>query len=479
MPRTILLFALLTAGTVPVDAAACLQDEPGSVQDTSVVQDSLTSQDTAGSSGPGPVQDSLANPPIPPDRAELDSLLQDDLLATFHQIPGLETVEVEVEAGVVALRGTVLTAWDRMLADSLARQAGGVYYVDNRIVEETSLELRIRSVFRDLREKVFAGLAYLPLLLVAGAVVTAFFYLGLVVSRWKAPFGRLSRNPFLQNLLRQVAAGGVGFIGILLALELLGITALVGAVLGAAGVAGIAIGFAFRNIAENYLAGIILSLRQPFAPDDQILVEGQEGKVIRLTSRETFLMTLDGNHVRIPNAVIFNSIIQNLTQNPLRRFRFDLSVAQSEDLVRVHQIATETLTAMPAVLDVPPPQAITTEVGDSAVSIGFFGWVDQTKVSFDKVRSEAIRLTKGALDTAGVAMPPPEYGLRMLDGGGAKAPEDVEEEVQRRTRPEPGPGETQPPAGTEPATDLEPDRAVDEQIARERKSLKEEDLLQG
>ncbi|MBT8395596.1 MAG: mechanosensitive ion channel, partial [Gemmatimonadetes bacterium] len=404
--------------------------------------------------------------------------LREGLAATFDRIPGLEGVDVRVEAGVVFLSGTVLSSGDQALADSLATQTPGVLYVDDRIAEETSVSMRLRPLLQTAEGKLYLWLSYLPLLLLA--VALALFFLGLarLVYRWDALFDRVSRNPFLRNLIRQIVGGSVGLLGVLLALELLDATALVGAVLGAAGVVGIAMGFAFRNIAENYLAGIILSLRQPFSPDDHVLVEGQEGRVLRLTSRETLLMTLDGNHLRIPNATIFNSVVQNLTRNPLRRFRFDLSVGQSEDLSRVMELARATLLDMEGVLNDPPPWAIVSEVGDSWVLLRFFGWVDQRDVAFEKARSEAIRLTKEAFDAAGIAMPAPEYGLRLLD-----AEPGVKIEVEVPTAQAGPVVETdridQPPESPVPIqVDLGPDRALDEQIARDREEAKDRDLLE-
>ncbi len=426
---------------------------------------------------PLPPEQDPAVAQVPPDQAEIDLRLGERLSATFQRIPGLDRVDVEVEAGVVVLSGTVLSGGERELADSLARQAAGVLYVDNRIAEETSVGLRLRPLLQTAETKLLTWLSYLPLLFLAAALVFLFLLLARAVYRWDAPFRRASRNPFLQHLLRQVVASSVGILGVLLALELLDATALVGAVLGAAGVVGIAVGFAFRNIAENYLAGIILSIRQPFSPDDHVLVEGQEGKVIRLTSRETLLMTLDGNHVRIPNATIFNSVVQNYSRNPLRRFRFEMSVGQNEDLTRVLEVGRSTLLGMEGVLNEPSPRSTVSEMGDSWVVVRFFGWVDQRTVAFDKARSEAVRLTKEALDAAGIAMPAPEYGLRLLDLG-----PDGKIEVEA-VRPSEGLGETaesddaRAPTPSFQAVDLGPDRALDEQIARDREQAKDRDLL--
>src|SRR5690606_21022551 len=106
----------------------------------------------------------------------------------------------------------------------------------------------------------------------------------------------------------------------------------VGALFGAAGVAGIILGFAFREIIENYLASILLSLRRPFSTGDHVVVATHEGKVIRLTSRDTILMTLEGNHLRLPNSVVFKAEILNFSRNPLRRFDFSVGLGVDEDI---------------------------------------------------------------------------------------------------------------------------------------------------
>src|SRR3546814_3857998 len=99
----------------------------------------------------------------------------------------------------------------------------------------------------------------------------------------------------------------VCLIGLLLALNLLGLAALMGAVLGSAGVIGLALGFAFKDIAENYIAGVLLSVRKPFSPGELLAIENYQGKVVALTSRTTILMTLDGNQLQLPNALVFKS----------------------------------------------------------------------------------------------------------------------------------------------------------------------------
>ena len=242
---------------------------------------------------------------------------------------------------------------------------------------------------------------------------------------------------------------------------------MVTAVLGTAGVAGVAIGFAFRDIVENYLAGILMSVRQPFAVNDLIKLEDYEGKVIRLTSRDMVLMTLDGNHVRIPNATIFNGVITNYTRNPRRQFNFTVGVDVEEDLSYVQSLGVEALRAMTGVMNDPTPFARVEELGDFNVIVRFFGWVDQRHADYYKVRSEAVRIVKAALDEADVLMPEPITNVRLQ-----RVPENMSLEAaslddeEKQTSPKPAPHTLSAlEQGTQ--ADVSVDRQLDAQIKEE------------
>jgi small-conductance mechanosensitive channel len=237
----------------------------------------------------------------------------------------------------------------------------------------------------------------------------------------------------MRGVARQFAGSAIVIVGALVALELLQATALVGAVLGAAGVVGIAIGFAFRDIVENYLASLLLGLRRPFEPNDLVVIAGNEGKVIRLTTRETILMSLDGNHVRLPNAHVFKSVIVNFTRNPLRRLSFKVGIGVSESLVDAQHVGLETLRETAGVCPDPGPFTRVEELADSTVVVQYFAWVDQRAADWHKVRSEAVRRVKAALDAANIAMPVPTYRLETektrAPGGGKTELADTAHEV--------------------------------------------------
>jgi small-conductance mechanosensitive channel len=311
----------------------------------------------------------------------------------------------------------------------------------------------------------YGTLAMLPLLVVAGLVVTAASLLGGLVGRWGGPAFLNTGNPFLRGIIARAIQAALVVAGLLVALDLLDATALVGAVVGTAGLAGLVLGFAFKDIVENYLAGLLLALRQPFAQNDHIKLESHEGKIVRLTPRETILMTLDGNHVRLPNAFVFRTPLINFSRNPRRRFLFEVGVGPSDDLALARETGMAVLRETDGVLAEPPPEVLVHAIGESWVTVRFMGWVDQRSAGFERVRSEAIRSVKGRLEAVGISLPSPEYLVRLTrdSAAGPRAPTPA-------AVPQPPPSDK---------VDVSVDHTVDEQIDEDRRGSGEEDLLEG
>lgn len=380
-----------------------------------------------------------------------DVKLTAQLREAFRQVDGLQGVTLEVRGGVAVLRGEVPSLEASMKAEDLAKKLDGILAVDNGLTVNTHLGQRISPVLGKLYLKARNFVAYLPLFAVALVVFLLSVWLGKLLTRWDWGFSHLSKNVFIQDLLKQVVYAAVLMTGALIALEVLDATALVGAVLGTAGVLGVALGFAFQDLAENSLASALLSLRQPFSPNDYVVIDGHEGKVVRLTSRATILLTLDGNHLRIPNAKVFKAVILNYTRNPERRFSFYVGIDTDEDLTRAQRLALETLDQAPGVMKDPPPQCLIEQLGDSNVQVRILGWVDQRNNDFIKVRSEAIRKVKEAFDAADVFMPEPIYKVRL-----------------EQTTPREPEKKTVSAGGEASVVDLAPETHLQERIEEER-----------
>jgi small conductance mechanosensitive channel len=220
-----------------------------------------------------------------------------------------------------------------------------------------------------------------------------------------------SQNPYMSGLVRMVVRSAIMLVGVLIALDLIGWTSVVGAVLGSAGVVGLVLGFAFRDIAENYIAGILLSVRRPFEPGDHVVIENREGKVISVNSRTTVLMTMDGNHLQLPNSLVFKSIVLNYSKNPRRRFDFGMLIDPNHSIRVSQTLAMSAIGQIEGVLDDPAPSWTVVEYGAAGIQLRFYGWVDQRTTDIGKVRSEAIRRTKAAFADAGIAAPRTVYHI--------------------------------------------------------------------
>lgn len=295
---------------------------------------------------------------------------------------------------------------------------------------------RVTSRFEDLLN---AFLENWPIYAAALVIIVLALTLSSILARLRLP-RRIAPNAFVAALVAGTVRAIVLLIGFVVALDLIGATAVLGSLLGAAGVVGIAIGFAVRDMLENYLAGLFLSLRHPFSTRDLVKIEGLQGTVLRLTPRSTVLMGLDGNHIRIPNATVFKSVIINYTREPKRRFSFEVGVDVESDLVKTRNTVMDALEGMEGILDDPNPICNVQKLGDSNVVLFVAGWMDQSTHDFGRIRSEAIRLVKETLDEALIAMPEPIYNVR-LSGPGAPAQPDAapaarpSEPAQRAPRP--------------------------------------------
>ena len=220
-----------------------------------------------------------------------------------------------------------------------------------------------------------------------------------------------SQNPYMSGLLRTIVRTVIMLIAVLIALDLIGLTSVVGAVLGSAGVVGLVLGFAFREIAENYIAGILLSVRRPFEPGDHVMIENREGKVISVNSRATVLMTLDGNHLQLPNSLVFKSVVLNYSKNPKRRFDFGMLIDSGQSIRESQTLAMAAIMQIEGVLDEPSPAWTVVEFGAAGIQLRFYGWVDQRETDIGKVRSEAIRRVKSAFADAGIETPRTTYHI--------------------------------------------------------------------
>ncbi len=187
-------------------------------------------------------------------------------------------------------------------------------------------------------------------------------------------------------------------------------------ILGALGVVGIALAFAFQNILENFIAGILILMRRPIRIGEQVSLSDTEGTVADINLRTVIVRQVDGKLVYVPNASVLNNPIVNLTREGARRTTLDVGVAYHTDLDRAQQVILEQVRSVPGVLADPPPEAFVHAFGSSSIDFAVRYWHHPTIAMEWEVRDAVARGLKRELDGAGIQIPFPQRVLWAPQG---------------------------------------------------------------
>lgn len=367
-------------------------------------------QESAEDSGTQLASDDTADLQAPAD-VEIDPVADDTEIAErltkiLQATTWFKQPKAKVDEGVVFLTGRTQTPEHKTWAGDLARNTQDVVAVVNRIEVEARSLWDLSPAWLEMQSLARETIQVLPLFGVAVLVMLAsFFASGYAVRLTRRFLKRRIKSPLLVSVSARAAAIPVFLFGLYLALRISGLTQIAATVLGGTGLIGLVIGIAFRDIAENFLASILISIQRPFALGDSITVDGYSGVVQSVTTRGTLLMTMDGNHIQIPNSAIYKSVIRNETANPKLRCEFLVGIDYGDSITRAQQVTMQVLREHEAVLQNPDPMVLVEELGASTVNLRVYFWINSHEHSAQKVRSSVIRLTKLAIESAGLTLP--------------------------------------------------------------------------
>jgi small-conductance mechanosensitive channel len=335
-----------------------------------------------------------------------DTQIADRLNGILDASGWFSRLTISVREGIVFLDGQTETDERKEWARQLALRTQDVVAVVNRIEVQPTISWDLSPTWRELERLAERVQWFAPLVVVSLVILLITWLLsrGVAALAHHALRRRLP-SPLLVDLVARFLAIPVILVGIYLVLQLAGLTRLAITVLGGTGLVGIVLGLAFREIAENSLASILLSIRNPFRTDDWIQVGEYQGIVQNLNMRTTVLLTLEGNHVQIPNSLVFKSVITNFSANPGRRAEFNVGIGYADSITQAQTVIIDALRAHPAVLDDPEPAALVDDLGSSTVNLRVQFWFDGRSYSIFKVRSSLMRQVKRALQDAGISMP--------------------------------------------------------------------------
>ncbi|ANW05505.1 mechanosensitive ion channel protein MscS [Bradyrhizobium icense] len=328
-----------------------------------------------------------------------------------------QQASVAVRDGVVFLNGRTDSVEHQRWAGRLAESTEGTVAVVNRIEVEADPELTFGLAREELASIGQQAMQTWPWALLAIIVILLSWLLSHLVRRMSLRLlsGRIA-SPLLLRVVARAIAIPVFLLGIYFVLRVSGLTRLAITLLGGTGLVGIVAGLAFRDIAENFLASILLSVRNPFRTGDLIEVNGHKGIVQNLNMRTTALLTLDGNYVQIPNATVFKSPITNYSSAASRRADFAVGVGYGSPTMKAQALIADVLSRHPAVLKNPEPLVLVQELGPAAINLRIYYWFASATYSPEKISSSLMRLTKDALLAAGIELPDPAREVVFPNG---------------------------------------------------------------
>lgn len=197
-------------------------------------------------------------------------------------------------------------------------------------------------------------------------------------------------------------------IGLLIFLYTIGQAGIASSVLGAATISSVVIGFAFKDIAENFLAGVIMAFNRPFSIGDTVMTGTVEGTITEMSLRDTHIKTFDGKDVYVPNGQIIKNPLYNYTIDGFLRKSFDVGLDYGTDIDTARNIILKAVNTIPGILQEEKlPKTIIKSLGASTINIQVLYWVDTFNKQHNalEIHSQAIKRTLNALENAGVNLP--------------------------------------------------------------------------
>ncbi|BBD69479.1 MscS mechanosensitive ion channel [Nostoc commune NIES-4072] len=279
------------------------------------------------------------------------------------------------------------------------------------------MNAEISAAWDKVQSMINGFIALLPNLLLGLIVFILFLF---IASRIKVVVKRLTRNRrSARNLglvLGRLAQGITILIGLFIALSIVIPSFKAGDLVQLLGISGVAIGFAFRDILQNFLAGILILLTEPFQIDDQIVFKGFEGTVENIQTRATTIRTYDGRRIVIPNSELFTNSVTVNTAFDNRRLEYDVGIGYGDDIDQAKQLMLDAMHSVDEVLKDPAPDVLAMELAGSTVNIRVRWWVHPPRRADNLIsRDKVITAIKKKLVANGIDLPFPTQQILFHD----------------------------------------------------------------
>ncbi len=244
------------------------------------------------------------------------------------------------------------------------------------------MNTEIAALLDRVQKMVSDFIILLPNIVLGLFVFTIFVIVGRSIKRLVRRL--TSHRSYARNLgmvLGRLAQGTTVLVGLFISLSIVFPSLKASDLVQLLGISGVAIGFAFRDILQNFLAGILILLTEPFQINDQIVFKNFEGTVENIETRATTIRTYDGRRIVIPNSELFTNSVTVNTAFDNRRLEYDVGVGYGDDLDWTKQLMLEAMHSVDVVLKDPPPDVLVMELADNSVNIRARWWIQPPRWS--------------------------------------------------------------------------------------------------
>ena len=256
----------------------------------------------------------------------------------------------------------------------------------------------------------------LPNLIIALLVLVLTYFAARIIRRGAENLlTRFSHSIALNNLIAAIVYMGVIMMGLFFALGILNLDKTVTSLLAGVGIIGLALGFAFQDIAANFISGVIIAVRKPFGVGDVIESNSHFGTIERINLRTIDIRRPTGELVKVPNRKVFENALINFTHYGLRRIDLEVGVSYSEDLDNVVAVTLEAMQGIKGQVETKEVEVVFTEFGESSINFKVRYWIHYGRqTDYVHAKSEAIMKIKKAFDLHNIIIP---FPIRTLDFG--------------------------------------------------------------
>ena len=347
-----------------------------------------------------------------------DSAIRERLSSIFQSAGWFRDLDVSSENGIVTIKGFADNEEHSQWATSVARKTEDVIAVINKLEIEATIDLSSsKNVVQDSLNKLWRDFLVRSPLLIAALGILCFTAIVAKLTNWvlRRIIDRRSIRSSLKDLIYQLASIAVWIAGVLTATVVAFPGMTPSKALTVLGLGSVAIGFAFKDIFENFFAGILILWRYPFDRGDFITCGDVTGKVEQVTIRNTMIRRLDGELTVMPNATIFKNNVDVLTSQPQRRVRILCGVAYDENVDEAREVITKAVESCDSVEGIRTIEVFANEFADSSVNFEIAWWTGSKPTEIRRSRDEIIATVKRALEEAGIEIPFPYRTLTFKD----------------------------------------------------------------